>query len=191
MAQRSSVPLLCDLCVPPCACPERFSRRVSSVLWSFLCFLVAGHLFLLRPPFLVPQKRARQANHKQSQNGTDQYQDNQGPNLRSLYFRAGQPPIPALYFQLLTAINAKRASDFSDTRCPNSTPFSTFYSPARSRFPPYVLLKWIDPSPVRTTIGDPPPFIFPLILDELNVPSTVTGNPRLICPSCVLTSRLA
>src|SRR5208283_1819407 len=60
-----------------------------------------------------------------------------------------------------------------------------------SSFACYVLLRWIDPSPVRTTIGDPPPFIFPLILDELNVPSTVTGNPRLMCPSCVLTSRFA
>ena len=137
MVQRSSVPLLCDLCVPPSACPERFSRRVISVLSSlFSLFPGRWSLFALRPPFLVRQERARQANHKQSQNGTAHDQDNQGSNLRSLYIRAGQLPIFALYCQLLTAIDAKRVSCFSDTRCPNSTTFSSFYSPVSSRFPP-------------------------------------------------------
>jgi hypothetical protein len=75
----------------------------------------------LRPPPLVRHKRTHQANHKQSQNGTGQDYDNQGPNLHSLYFRAGHPPIPSLYFQLLTDLNGKRVSPFSDTRCLFST----------------------------------------------------------------------
>jgi hypothetical protein len=46
-----------------------------------------------------------------------------------------------------------------------------------------VLLRWMEPSPVRTTIAGPPPFILPLTRDELNMPSTVTGMPRLMWPS--------
>ena len=86
---------------------------------------------------------------------------------------------------------SRRVSFLSDTRCPKCTLLAPFSPRAKSYFHPYVLLRWIDPSPVRTTIGNPPPFIFPLILDELSAPSTVTGNPRLMCPSCVLTSRFA
>src|SRR6266566_1102668 len=37
----------------------------------------------------------------------------------------------------------------------------------------------------------PPPFIRPRICDLLNVPSTVTGMPRLMCPSPVVASMLA
>ncbi len=86
----------------------------------------------LQPPPPVRHKRTRQAYHKQSQNGTYQDHHNQGPNLRSLYFRAGQSPIPLLSFQSLTDHNGKRVSHFSDTRCLFSTPLPPSQSSSES-----------------------------------------------------------
>jgi hypothetical protein len=90
----------------------------------------------LRPPPPVRQKRTRQTNHKQSQNGTHQDHHNQGLNLHSLYFRAAQPPIPILSFQSLTATNGKRVSHRSDTRCLSSTLSGAFQFAPNAPIPP-------------------------------------------------------
>src|SRR6266849_9325548 len=55
----------------------------------------------------------------------------------------------------------------------------------------YERIRRIEPSPVWTVSAPPPPLILPRTSDLLMMPSTVTGNPRLMRPSLVWASRSA
>src|SRR5713101_1486042 len=55
----------------------------------------------------------------------------------------------------------------------------------------YERIRRMEPSPVWTVSAPPPPLIVPRTSDLLMMPSTVTGNPRLMRPSLVWASRSA